>query len=122
MDSKVEDYMQLPYSVLLHESVDNGSKYWLAEVPELGGCKAHGATVVEAISNVNEAKRDWIVDSLETGDVIPLPVNREAFSGRLLLRMPRSLHSDLSALAVTEGVSLNQLIVTLLAKGSRSHN
>ena len=36
-------------------------------------------------------------------------------SGRLLLRMPRTLHGELAQLAEKRGVSLNQLIVGLLA-------
>jgi RNA polymerase sigma-B factor len=38
----------------------------------------------------------------------------ESHSGRLLLRMPRSLHADLAALAEREGVSLNTLITRAL--------
>ena len=36
-------------------------------------------------------------------------------SGRLLLRMPRALHAELAQLAEKRGVSLNQLIVGLVA-------
>jgi HicB family len=36
-------------------------------------------------------------------------------SGRLLLRMPRTLHAELAQLAEKRGVSLNQLIVGLLS-------
>jgi HicB family len=39
----------------------------------------------------------------------------KAPSGRLLLRMPRTLHAELAQLAEKRGVSLNQLIVGLLA-------
>ena len=37
-------------------------------------------------------------------------------SGRLLLRMPRTLHSQLAQAAEREGVSLNRLIVTRLSR------
>lgn len=40
-----------------------------------------------------------------------------AVSGRVLVRMPPSLHAALSGRAADEGVSLNQLIVALLAGG-----
>jgi hypothetical protein len=36
-------------------------------------------------------------------------------SGRLLLRMPSSLHEDVAQAAAAEGVSLNQFICTTLA-------
>src|SRR5215468_6538678 len=39
-----------------------------------------------------------------------------AYSGRLLLRMPRNLHAQLAETAEREGVSLNQLIVGTLSE------
>lgn len=112
----IEYYMQLPYSILIHEIEDDGEKYWIAEIPELPGCKSHGSTVDEAVNSVHEAKRDWILDSLEHDENVPEPVDRERFRGKTLVRMSRSLHRALSLLAESEQVSLNQLIVTMLAK------
>lgn len=112
----IEYYMQLPYSILLHEIEDEGEKYWIAEVPELPGCKSHGSTIDQAVKNVEEAKKDWILDSLEDGDQIPTPIERDRFSGKTLVRMSRSLHRALSLIAESEKLSLNQLIVTILAK------
>ncbi|OGO24306.1 MAG: hypothetical protein A2Z28_00155 [Chloroflexi bacterium RBG_16_51_9] len=113
---KVDYYMQLSYSILLNEVEDDGQKYWLAEVPELPGCKSHGSNVEEAVKSLEEAKRDWIQDSLENGEQVPVPVERDRYSGKTLLRMSRSLHRALSLMAETEKISLNQLIVMTLAK------
>lgn len=41
-------------------------------------------------------------------------------SGRLLLRMPRSLHAELAARSDADGVSLNQFIVAALARSVSS--
>ncbi len=112
----IEYYMQLPYSILLHQVEDEGQKYWIAEVPELPGCRSHGSTVEEAVRNVEEAKKDWILDSLQEGEEVPIPVERDRYSGRILLRMSRSLHRALSMMAESEGLSLNQLTVTILGK------
>jgi len=112
----IEYYMQLPYSILLHEVEDDGKRYWMAEVPELPGCKSHGSTVEEAVKSVEEAKKDWILDSLKEGEEVPVPVERDRYSGKILVRMSRSLHRSLSLLAEAEKLSLNQLIVTMLAK------
>lgn len=38
-------------------------------------------------------------------------------SGKLIVRMPPALHEQLAAKAAEQGVSLNQLIVALLAGG-----
>jgi predicted HicB family RNase H-like nuclease len=112
----IEYYMNLPYSVLLHQVEEEDEKYWIAEIPELPGCRSHGSTVGEAISGVEEAKKDWILDSLETGEEIPIPTERDKYSGKTLLRMSHSLHRALALMADNEGVSLNQLVVTILAK------
>lgn len=113
---RIDYYMRLAYSVLLHEIEDDGEKYWIAEVVELPGCKSHGSTVSEAVKNAEEAKRDWIMDGLKRGEEIPLPIERERFKGKTLLRMSRSLHRALALIAQAEGLSLNQLIVNILAK------
>jgi len=40
----------------------------------------------------------------------------KAYSGKVNLRMPRSLHRDLARRAEKEGVSLNQFMVVALAR------
>ena len=112
----IEYYMQLSFSILLHEVEDEGEKYWIAEVTELPGCKSHGSTIEEAVKSVEEAKKDWILDSLEAGEEVPTPVERDRYSGKMLVRMSRSLHRSLALIAEVEKLSLNQLIVTMLAK------
>ena len=112
----IEYYTRLPYSILLHQVEDEGKKYWIAEVPELPGCKSHGSTVEKAVESVEEAKKDWIADSLEKGEDVAVPVERDRYSGRMLVRTSLSLHRALSLMADSEKLSLNQLIVTILAK------
>ena len=48
-------------------------------------------------------------------DVEPEAPSAEGHSGRLLLRMPRSLHTELAHEAEREGVSLNAYITGALA-------
>ena len=112
----IEYYAQLPHPILVHQIEDEGVKYWMAEIPDLPGCKSHGATVEEAIASVEKAKRDWIADSLDAGESVPVPVDRLRYSGKTLVRMSRSLHRSLALLADSEKLSLNQMIVTILAK------
>lgn len=112
----IEHYMQLPYSILLHQVEDAGERYWMAEYPELPGCRSHGSTIEEAVTSAEEAKKDWLLDSLDSGEEIPTPVERDRFSGKTLVRMSRSLHRALALMAEIEKLSLNQLIVTTLAK------
>jgi antitoxin HicB len=99
-------------------SEDDGGGY-LIEFPDLPGCMSDGETVEEAIANGREAKAAWIAAMREAGRAIPPPGADPAdgFSGKWQLRAPKSLHRDLADRARREGVSLNTLAVTLLARG-----
>ena len=50
---------------------DNRDNIYIADVPELPGCSAHGKTYNEALDNVNEAIELWINTAKEFGDPIP---------------------------------------------------
>lgn len=55
----------------------------------------------------------------DDGTAVPLTEFKqglEDYSGRLVLRIPRSLHKSLKEAAVQEGVSLNQYMLYKLAK------
>lgn len=49
---------------------------YLAEVPELPGCMAHGGTYEAALANAQEAIQLWIDTATEFGDPIPEPKGR----------------------------------------------
>lgn len=49
---------------------------FVAEVPELAGCAAHGPTQEAALSNAQEAVRLWVDTAKEFGDPIPAPKGR----------------------------------------------
>ena len=52
--------------------------------------------------------REWIEIKLEEKLDIPMPVKYNHFSGKFVVRIPKSLHYKLSVEAEQEGVSLNQ--------------
>ncbi|MYE31779.1 MAG: type II toxin-antitoxin system HicB family antitoxin [Chloroflexi bacterium] len=115
----VEDYLRRPYHIEIVASVDeDGDSGWVAEVRELQGCIAQGRTHDELFENVERAMTAWIDDALEAGDPVPEPHDEPSHSGRVLVRMPPWLHRDLVVAAQREGVSLNQLVVSLLAHGT----
>ena len=59
------------YEVVLYWR--NADDAFVAEVPELPGCMAHGDTQEAALEHVNEAMALWIDTALEFGDPIPEP-------------------------------------------------
>ena len=99
-------------------TAEEGGGY-LIEFPDLPGCMSDGETIEEALANGAEAKRDWIAAMREAGRQVPLPSadDAEAYSGKWVLRTPKSLHRGLAERARQEGVSLNALAVAMLAQG-----
>jgi predicted RNase H-like HicB family nuclease len=49
---------------------------YLAEVPELPGCMAHGETYESALANAKDAIQLWLDTAEEFGDFIPEPKGR----------------------------------------------
>jgi RNA polymerase sigma-B factor len=88
---------------------------WTAQVEELAGCSAHGSTPDEAVRRVEGAMRQWIAEARAKHREVPRPHSASSHSGRLLVRMPQSLHADLARAAGREEVSLNQFITSSLA-------
>jgi predicted RNase H-like HicB family nuclease len=108
-------YMSLPYTMSLKRD-DEGD--FVCRIEELQGCVAHGKDELEALGRLKKVQELWIQDCLEAGDSVPLPKDEEELpSGKWLQRVPRSLHKSLAAKASREGVSLNQLVSVMLARG-----
>lgn len=104
----VKDYMELPYNYIVQPIKDESGEYFYARVLELDGCQSTGDTFEEAYENLKEAMEGWIEAKLEGGFKVPLPVGYDDFSGKFIVRIPKSLHYRLSVEAEQEGVSLNQ--------------
>lgn len=94
---------------------------FLATVPDLPGCSAVGDTREEALAEVADAIDAWIEATQAAGNRVPMPTvarSEDTFSGKVLIRMPRSLHALLAQQADDEGVSLNQHMVAQLTQGA----
>ena len=115
MSQDADYYMRVPYAVKVIPS-ENG---YFARVEDLPGCRAWADNLEDLWPAVERAKRAWIEDALESHRRIPKPAETEEnlqYSGRILVRMPKSLHADLLRRASIEGVSLNQFVITVLAR------
>lgn len=105
-------YMKLPYQEVIEPSSEGG---YVGYISELKGCITQGETKAEVLDMLEDAKACWIETALEDGVKIPEPLQDEDFSGRFNLRIPKSLHRRLAMLAKRDGVSLNQMVMYLLA-------
>ncbi len=59
------------YEIIIYWSRED--EVFIAEVPELPGCIAHGDSSEDALKSVNQAIKLWIDTAKEFGDVIPEP-------------------------------------------------
>ena len=66
--------MNHKYEVIIYWSDEDSA--FVAEIPELPGCHAHGSTHQEALDNVSEAADLWIGTAREYGDPVPQPKGR----------------------------------------------
>ena len=112
---RLNEYMELPYNIILRHEKDDSGEYYFATVQELDGCMSDGATVEEAYANIKEAMEGWIEMTLEAGLPVPVPIDTDKYSGKFVVRLPRSLHRRLAAEAERERVSLNQYAVYKLS-------
>ncbi|GIW34168.1 type II toxin-antitoxin system HicB family antitoxin [Meiothermus sp.] len=111
----LEYYLGLRYPITLVKEAEGG---YTALIPDLPGCVSVGETAQEALAMIEEARQLWLEVAYEHGDEIPLPSTERNYGGKVLVRMPPSLHRRLAEGAEVEGVSLNQHIVGLLSEAS----
>lgn len=62
------------YELIIYWSNEDGA--YVAEAPELPGCKAHGDTQENALRNINQAMELWLETAHEFGRPVPQPKGR----------------------------------------------
>ncbi len=62
------------YEIIIYWSDEDNA--YIAEIPELPGCIAHGEIYESALRNAKEAIQLWIKTAKEFNDPIPEPKNR----------------------------------------------
>ncbi len=107
------DYLKKPYSRVVVPEEDGSFR---AEMQEFPGCIVLANTVAKAYAKLEDTAWSWLEAALEKGQSIPEPMESIGFSGKLVLRLPKSLHKKAARAAEHDGISLNQFIVSSLAE------
>jgi antitoxin HicB len=113
-----EDYAR----VISHLSDEDGGGY-LVTFPDLPGVMADGESIEEALRHAQDAFESAVAALVDMGRDIPAPtfkpddVAAPDLSGKFVTRVPKSIHAQLARCARAEGVSLNSLVLALLAEG-----
>ena len=66
--------MMNKYEIIIYWNDEDHS--YIADVPELPGCMAHGDTYESALTNIKGAMDLWIETAMEFNDPIPAPKGR----------------------------------------------
>ncbi len=90
--------------------VEFPSLSWLAEDP------------AEALAGLRQLVQEVIEDMQASGETVPVPLADRNYSGRFVLRAPKALHRELVLEAAEQSVSLNQYVLTILAKRRQSES
>lgn len=114
--NNVKEYLNLPYNYIIQRVNNENGYYYYTRVLELDGCQSTGETLEAAFKNIKEAIREWIEEKQKMGLEIPIPIDMKGFTGKFIIKMPKSLEYRLNLEAKKEEVSLNQYIIYKLSK------
>jgi predicted HicB family RNase H-like nuclease len=108
-----------PFAVTPFEDGDfAGYRAFLIDIPSV---ESLGASSEEAIEGLAEAQAEWFAYAAAKSIRIPEPdpvfAQKAEYSGRVTLRIPRSLHRQVAQKAVLEGVSLNAYLNATIERG-----
>jgi antitoxin HicB len=104
---RIEDY-----TIDLEREADGS---YVAEVVEMPGCLAAGADPNEAVAMLADSFALWIEATSASGYPMPRPA-RLGPNGRILLRLPKSLHVRAAQAAARDGVSVNAFVTAAVAE------
>jgi predicted RNase H-like HicB family nuclease len=113
MKEEIKAILARPYT---REMIKNEDGTWFARIVEFPGCMTEGETAEEALENLDDAMAAWVEVKIEDGDSIPAPLSTDQYSGKFLMRVPKTLHRELARRADLEGVSLNQFALSALSR------
>jgi len=89
---------------------------YIATCPDFPGLSAFGETLEEASRQASEALEGFISILKSDNTPLPEPTVLPEFSGQFRLRLPFTLHKELSVRSRLEGLSLNAYIVYQLSE------
>jgi len=107
-----QEILKKPYARILVPEEDGT---YSAEILEFPGCYAEGDTAAEAIDDLEKAAASWIEATLGQNKEIPEPLANYEYSGKINLRLPKSIHKQAARFAQKEDVSLNQFFASAIA-------
>lgn len=122
MKLKLDEYMKLDYATVITKLKDDCEEYYKVWLPDLPGLTIFVDSKEEIEEELEDAKKAWFASRIKHNQKIPLPQFNLSKSGRITLRVPKSLHAELEYKADEEGISLNQFLNHLIERGLEKDN
>jgi antitoxin HicB len=110
--SKQSDY---PFEIRPLTAEEGGG--YLISFPDFADCISDGETLEEVLENGRYALKETITALKASKLPVPAPNSGGVASGKFVARVPKTLHAQLATRARAEGVSLNALVLSLIAQG-----
>ncbi len=110
--SKLSDY---PFEIRPLSAEEGGG--YLISFPDFADCISDGETLEEALEQGRLALKETIAALKARKLPVPAPNSGGVASGKFVARVPKTLHAQLATRARAEGVSLNALVLSLIAQG-----
>jgi len=114
---RLDYYLNLEYPFTVVP--DDGS--FFIEFPDLKGCMTQVEDASEIGAMAEEIRTLWLETAYDQGLPIPEPSTGNGYSGKFVVRMPKSLHRDLAIAAERESTSLNSYVNYVLANRNVDH-
>lgn len=109
-----QEFLRLPYQRVLIPDAESGG--FTALIAEFPGCIAQGESIEEAYKNLEATADSWIEACRSMGQKIPEPLESNDCNGRVLARIPKSLHKQLLIAADRDGVSMNTYVTLAISE------
>ncbi len=105
------------YTITIRKEECYGEILYVGRVAEFPNINTFEETFEEARALILDAIQTLkkIADETQANFPFPYPAPSDEFSGRVTLRLPRSLHAKVSRIASQDDVSVNQFLVTAIA-------
>lgn len=107
------------YTIVVTKGTEGDKESYFAYVQELPDISSYADGYQDVYENCIESLEVLHADAIDKGKDFPMPYRPPApagHSGRVTLRMSRSMHADIARCADEDGVSLNQWIIEAIAQ------
>ena len=120
---KSKQYTPEEYSILVRQEIIENESIFVARVLEFPDLVDYADSYNEAYLLICESIKFAQEIAIEQNQKTPAPkaINATSYSGRITLRIPKSLHEELSIESENENVSLNHWISSILSNRHKNY-